>query len=163
MVALGLLILVAAGVVGAAGVLGNDGSAHNVSPAFEVLGVEFTGSTGVLFLIGMLVGVAGTIGIGLMLVGSKRRARHRLENRRERRDIRGEAETLQQERDRLAQELADEREQRTVEPIVAAEGPPSAWATSPSEETTTPNEATPRAGVGLSANEDTAYRRPPKS
>jgi hypothetical protein len=109
MVALGLLILVAAGVVGAAGVLGNDGPAHTVSPAFEVLGVEIGGSAGRLFLFGIIVGVAGALGIGMMLAGSKRRVRHRVENRRERRDIKGEAETLQQERDRLAAELEAER------------------------------------------------------
>ncbi|MPY93043.1 MAG: hypothetical protein GEV08_08255 [Acidimicrobiia bacterium] len=112
MIALGLLILVAAVVVGAVGVLGNDAGADALSQPFEVLGVEFTGSAGRLFLYGILVGIAGTVGIGMMLAGSRRRVRHRFENRRERKGIQGEAETLQQERDRMARELEDEREKQ---------------------------------------------------
>ena len=50
---LGLIILVAALIVGMAGVLGNGGSAHAVSH-FSVLGYHLTGSAGTLFLAGIV-------------------------------------------------------------------------------------------------------------
>ena len=55
---LGLIILVAALIVGVAGVLGNGGSAHAVAH-FSVLGYHLTGSAGTLFLAGIVVGAAG--------------------------------------------------------------------------------------------------------
>jgi WhiB family redox-sensing transcriptional regulator len=58
---LGLVILVAALVVGVAGVLGNGSSAHAVSH-FSVLGYYVTGSPGTLFLSGIVVGAAGLLG-----------------------------------------------------------------------------------------------------
>ena len=52
---IGLIILVAALVTGAAGVLGNGGSAHALTH-FSVLGYHVTGSAGTLFLYGIVVG-----------------------------------------------------------------------------------------------------------
>jgi hypothetical protein len=46
MIILGLLILVAAVVVGVAGLLSNSGSAHELTGGFSVFGVDVTGSTG---------------------------------------------------------------------------------------------------------------------
>ncbi|WP_406164521.1 hypothetical protein [Streptomyces sp. NBC_00996] len=75
-VVLGLIILVAAVVVGVAGLLGNAGSAHALTPGdFTVFGYHVTGSTGTLFLSGIVVGAAAMLGLSLLLTGSRRAAR----------------------------------------------------------------------------------------
>ncbi|MFF4894831.1 hypothetical protein [Streptomyces sp. NPDC001068] len=75
-VIIGLIILVAAVVVGIAGVLGNTGSGHELaSQGFTVFGYHVTGSTGTLFLSGVVVGAAAMIGLGLLLTGYGRTAR----------------------------------------------------------------------------------------
>ena len=66
---IGLIILVAALVVGVAGVLGNGGSAHALGH-FSVLGYHVTGSAGTLFLYGIVVGAAGLLGLSLLLAGA---------------------------------------------------------------------------------------------
>jgi len=53
---IGLVILVAAVVVGLAGVLSNGGSEHTLTDQFAVFGYHVTGSTGLLFLYGIVVG-----------------------------------------------------------------------------------------------------------
>jgi len=47
---IGLVILVAAVVVGVAGVLSNNGSGHALTHPFALFGYHVTGSTGTLFL-----------------------------------------------------------------------------------------------------------------
>jgi hypothetical protein len=47
---LGLIVLVAAVIVGVAGVLANGGSGHALAHPFAVFGYHVTGSTGTLFL-----------------------------------------------------------------------------------------------------------------
>jgi hypothetical protein len=49
-VIVGLIILIAAVVIGVAGVLGNGGSGHALTHGFAVFGYHVTGSTGALFL-----------------------------------------------------------------------------------------------------------------
>ncbi|MGW0335754.1 hypothetical protein ACWD0J_28475 [Streptomyces sp. NPDC003011] len=77
MIILGLIILVAAVVVGTAGVLSNDGGGHELTGGFSVFGFDVTGSTGTLFLCGMVVGAAGLLGLSLLLAGARRTARRR--------------------------------------------------------------------------------------
>ncbi|MET9449844.1 hypothetical protein [Streptomyces cinerochromogenes] len=55
---LGLIVLIAAIVVGVAGVLANSGSGHELTGGFSVFGHGMTGSTGTLFLYGIVVGAA---------------------------------------------------------------------------------------------------------
>lgn len=85
---LGLVVLLAAVIVAVAGVLGNAGSAHALNGDFSVFGYYVTGSTGTLFLYGLVVGAAGMAGLGLLLAGVQRNARRarvaRLELRRTR-------------------------------------------------------------------------------
>src|SRR3954454_11448264 len=50
-VVLGLILLIAAVVVGVAGVLANAGSGHALTSGFAVFGYHVTGSTGTLFLL----------------------------------------------------------------------------------------------------------------
>ncbi|MEU7602558.1 hypothetical protein [Streptomyces sp. NPDC041003] len=68
---LGLVLLIAALVVGVAGVVTN-GSAHELTGGFSVFGYEVTGSTGTLFLYGIIVGAVALLGLGLLLAGARR-------------------------------------------------------------------------------------------
>jgi hypothetical protein len=102
---LGLVILVAALVVGVAGVLGNGGSAHAVSH-FSVLGYHVTGSAGTLFLSGIVVGAAGLLGLSLLLAGARRTSRRGSAARRGLRQSRRETAAASQERD----DLIDQRD-----------------------------------------------------
>ncbi|MEZ0096039.1 hypothetical protein [Streptacidiphilus sp. EB129] len=74
-VILGLILLVAAVVVGVAGVLTNTGSAHALPHGFAVFGYHVTGSTGTLFLYGIIVGAVALLGLSLLLAGARRTAR----------------------------------------------------------------------------------------
>jgi hypothetical protein len=72
---LGLIILVAAVVAAVAGVLGNAGAAHALSHGFAVFGYHVTGSTGTLFLYGVVVGAVGLAGLSMLLAGARRTSR----------------------------------------------------------------------------------------
>ncbi len=48
-----------------AGVLSNSGSAHEFTGGFSVFGTDVTGSTGTLFLYGIVVGAAALLGLSL--------------------------------------------------------------------------------------------------
>jgi hypothetical protein len=97
---LGLVILVAALIVGVAGVLGNGGSTHAVGH-FSVLGYHLTGSAGTLFLSGIVVGAAGLLGLSLLLAGARRTSRRGAAARRGLRQSRRETAAASQERDDL--------------------------------------------------------------
>jgi len=71
-VIIGLIILVAAVVVGVAGVLSNGGSGHALTHGFAVFGYHVTGSTGALFLYGIVVGAVAILGFSLLLAGARR-------------------------------------------------------------------------------------------
>ena len=74
-VVLGLIILVAAVVVGVTGVFTNIGSGHALADGFSVFGYHVTGSTGTLFVYGIVVGAAAMLGLGLLLAGARRTSR----------------------------------------------------------------------------------------
>src|SRR5580693_9581800 len=99
-VILGLVILVAAVVVGVAGVLANGGHAHAVSH-FAVFGYHVTGSTGTLFLYGIVVGALGLLGLSLLLAGARRTSRRGREARRGLSQSRRETAAVSQDRDDL--------------------------------------------------------------
>ena len=71
----GLILLVAAVVVGVAGVLSNAGSGHELTHGFAVFGYHVTGSTGTLFLYGIVLGAIGLLGLALLLAGARRTSR----------------------------------------------------------------------------------------
>ena len=60
----GLAVLLAAVIVGTAGVLSNSGDEHALTDRFAVFGYHVTGSTGTLFLYGIVVGAVGLLGLG---------------------------------------------------------------------------------------------------
>jgi len=74
MVIVGLVVLLVAVIVGTVGVLGNAGAAHPLAENFSVLGYHVTGSTGTLFLSGIVVGAVGLLGLSVLLAGARRSA-----------------------------------------------------------------------------------------
>ena len=103
---LGLVILLAAVIVGLAGVFTNSGSGHVLTHGFAVFGYHVTGSTGTLFLYGIVVGAIGVLGLGLLLAGARRASRRGRVARRGLKQSRRETASASQERDALI----DERE-----------------------------------------------------
>lgn len=73
-VIVGLVVLLAAVTVGFTGVLTNAGAAHPLSENFSVFGYHATGSTGTLFLFGILVGAVAMLGMSMVLAGAPRAA-----------------------------------------------------------------------------------------
>jgi hypothetical protein len=100
-VILGLIILVAAVVVAVAGVLGNAGAAHALTHGFAVFGYHVTGSTGRLFLCGVVVGAAGLAGLSVLLAGVRRTSRRGRTARRSLSQSRRETAAASQARDDL--------------------------------------------------------------
>ena len=103
---LGLVIPVAAVIAGVAGVLSNSGSGHALTHGFAVFGYHVTGSTGTLFLYGIVVGVAGLLGLSLLLAGARRTARRGREARHGLKQSRRETAAASQARD----DLIDQRD-----------------------------------------------------
>ena len=73
-VIIGLIVLFVAVIVGTVGVLGNAGATHPLAENFSVLGYHVTGSTGTLFLSGIVVGAVGLLGLSVLLAGARRSA-----------------------------------------------------------------------------------------
>ena len=74
MVIVGLIVLLVAVIVGIVGVLGNAGATHPLTESFSVLGYHVTGSTGTLFLAGIVVGAEALLGLSVLLVGARHSA-----------------------------------------------------------------------------------------
>ena len=131
MIILGLVILVAAVAVGVAGVLSNSGSAHEFTGGFSVFGIDVTGSTGTLFLCGIIVGAVAVLGLGLILAGTRRTTRrHRRSTYRGGEPSRrGSAEVEQErggrtdERDMSRTETASQARRRDEGPVDQVEHP----------------------------------------
>ena len=103
---IGLVILVAAVIAGVAGVLSNSGSGHALTQPFAVFGYHVTGSTGTLFLYGIVVGALALLGLSLLLAGARRTSRRGREARRGLTQSRRETAAANQDRD----DLLDQRE-----------------------------------------------------
>jgi hypothetical protein len=98
---LGLIVLAAAVIVGMAGVLGNGGSGHALTHPFAVFGYHVTGSTGTLFLYGIVVGAAALLGLTLLLTGARRSSRRGRQARRDLAQSRRETAAVSKDRDDL--------------------------------------------------------------
>jgi hypothetical protein len=84
-VIVGLVVLLVAVIVGFTGVLTNAGPTHPLTENFSVLGYHVTGSTGTLFLSGIVIGAVAMLGLSVLAgarrtAGRGRDARHELEN-----------------------------------------------------------------------------------
>jgi hypothetical protein len=119
-VILGLIIVAAAVIAGAAAVLSNGGSTHPLPHGFSVLGYHVTGSTGTLFLYGIVVGAAALLGLILLLAGARRTSRRRRTARRGLQQSRRDTAAITRERD----DLIDQREAARAEtPAAEKNGP----------------------------------------
>lgn len=87
LIIVGLIVLVAATTIGVIGVLTNAGAAHLLTDQFAVLGYDVSGSTGTVFLYGIVVGAVAGVGLSVLLTGARRAvnrgrdARHQLQTR----------------------------------------------------------------------------------
>jgi hypothetical protein len=93
-------------IVGLAGIFTNSGSTHHLTNGFAVFGYHVTGSTGTLFLYGIVVGAIALLGLGLLLAGARRTSRRGRVARRGLKQSRRETVSASQARDALI----DERE-----------------------------------------------------
>ena len=66
----GLIVLLAAAIVTIVGVPSNAGAAHPLTDS-SVFGYRLTGSTGTLFLFGIAVGAVASLGLCLLLTGTR--------------------------------------------------------------------------------------------
>jgi hypothetical protein len=73
-VIIGLIVLLLAVIVGFTGVLANAGPTHPLTENFSVMGYHVTGSTGTLFLFGIVIGAVAMLGLSLLLAGAWRTA-----------------------------------------------------------------------------------------
>ena len=108
----GLIILVAAVIVGVAGVLTNGGGAHALTSGFSVFGYHVTGSTGVLFLYGIVVGAVAVFGLSLLLAAARRSARRGRTARGRLEESRRETAAVSRDRD----DLIDQRDTALADP-----------------------------------------------
>jgi hypothetical protein len=99
-VILGLVVLVAALIAGVTGVLANGGHAHAVTH-FAVFGYHVTGSTGTLFLYGIVVGALALAGLSVLLAGARRTSRRGRDARRGLAQSRRETAAVSADRDDL--------------------------------------------------------------
>ena len=98
LVVIGLIVLLVAVIVALMGVLGNTGPAHPLTENFSVFGYHVTGSTGTLFLFGIVIGAVAMLGLSVLLAGASRTAGR---GRDARRDLeRSQRETAFANRDR---------------------------------------------------------------
>ena len=98
-VIVGLVVLLVAVIVGFTGVLTNAGAAHPLTENFAVFGYHVTGSTGTLFLVGIVVGAVAMLGLSLLLAGARRTAGRGRDARHELKRSQRETAFLNQERD----------------------------------------------------------------
>ena len=98
-VIVGLVVLLVAVIVGFTGVLTNAGAAHPLTENFAVFGYHVTGSTGTLFLSGIVVGAVAMLGLSVLLAGARRTAGRGRDSRHELKRSQRETAFLNQERD----------------------------------------------------------------
>jgi hypothetical protein len=99
-VIVGLVVLLVALIVGLMGVLTNAGPAHPLTENFSVFGYHVTGSTGTLFLFGIVVGAVAMLGLSVLLGGARRTAGRGRDARHELKRSQRETAFLNQDRDR---------------------------------------------------------------
>jgi hypothetical protein len=115
----GLVVLFAAVTVGYIGVQTNTGPAHPLTENFAVFGYHVTGSTGILFLSGVVIGAAAMLGLSMFVAGTRRTAGHRRDARRELQRSQREAAFVNPDRDARPEHPPVAATGSTVNPAVA--------------------------------------------
>ena len=127
-VIIGLLVLIVAVIVAVAGVTTNSGTAHSLGDHFAIFGRHLTdASTGQLFLYGIVIGIVGMLGLSMLLGAFTRRLASR-GSRRELKAARRETEILRSDRDRLSQQLEEDRNSRPRADTESTPPPNATWA-----------------------------------
>lgn len=121
---LGLIILIAAVIVAVAGIVTNGGSAHQLTNGFSAFGYHVTGSTGTLFLYGIVVGALAMFGLSLIVTSVRRTSRRDL--RQPGREPAADREGTVGQRDTHRAETAD-RPHDDDRPVSAGSSAPSRW------------------------------------
>ncbi len=103
-VIVGLVILLIAVIVGFTGVLTNAGAANPLTENFSVFGYHVTGSTGTLFLFGIVVGAVAMLGLSVLLGGAGRTAGRGRDARRELQWFRRETALVNRDREQLLEQ-----------------------------------------------------------
>ena len=119
-VIVGLVVLLAAVIVGFTGVLTNAGAAHPLTENFSVFGYHVTGSTGTLFLFGIVIGAVGMLGLCVLLAGARRTAGRGRDARRDLKNSQRETAFLNRDRDKLLEQQQGADTGSTVIPPAAA-------------------------------------------
>ena len=101
LVIVGLIVLLVAVIVALMGVLGNAGPAHALTENFSVFGYHVTGSTGTLFLFGIVIGAVAMLGMSVLLAGARRTAGRGRDARRDLDRSQRETALLNRDRDTL--------------------------------------------------------------
>ena len=105
-VIVGLVVLLVAVIVGLTGVLTNAGPTHLLAENFSVLGYHVTGSTGTLFLFGIVIGAVAMLGLSVLLAGAQRTAGRGRDARHQRENSQRETELLNRDRDQRLERAA---------------------------------------------------------
>ena len=119
-VIVGLVVLLAAVIVGFTGVLTNAGPAHPLTENFSVFGYHVTGSTGTLFLFGIVIGAVAMLGLCVLLAGARRTAGRGRDARRDLKNSQRETAFLNQDRDQLLEQQQGAATGSAVNPPAAA-------------------------------------------
>ena len=119
-VIVGLIVLLVAVIIGITGVLANAGPAHALTGNFSILGYHVTGSTGTLFVFGMVIGALAMLGLSVLLAGARRTAGRGRDARLELARSERETEFANRDRDTLLEhQPAGDATAAPVHPAVA--------------------------------------------
>jgi uncharacterized membrane protein len=105
----GLVVLIAAVVIAVTGVVTNAGHAHALTHGFAVLGYHVTGSTGELFLYGLVLGAIAMLALSLVLSSARRTSRRASTARVGLEQSRRETAAASKDRDNLIEERESAR------------------------------------------------------
>ncbi|MFE2146105.1 hypothetical protein ACFXA3_30995 [Streptomyces sp. NPDC059456] len=132
---LGLIILIVAVIVALAGIFGNTGAGHGLGAGgdFSIFGYHATGSTGSLFLIGIIVGAVALLGLALVMMGARRSGRRSVRARRELGTSRREAGAVDRAHERERDDLIKQRDDARAETAAPVAGAPRADTAAPAD------------------------------
>ena len=123
LVILGLVVLLVAVIVAIVGVLSNAGAAHPLTENFSVFGYHVTGSTGTLFLFGIVIGAVAMLGLSVLLAGARRTAGRGRDARRDLARSQRETAFLKQERDERLEPASRSAQPRATGELAADHDP----------------------------------------